>query len=71
MITIHTALHRAFPLMALSGLLLAAWGLIVTPDEIKGNAQLWRGQTQATALAQSATDQTPTSYLPETSSWSP
>ncbi|MGK5082890.1 hypothetical protein WDW37_06265 [Bdellovibrionota bacterium FG-1] len=34
MILIQTLLHRAFPLMALTGLLLAGWGLLVTPDEI-------------------------------------
>jgi hypothetical protein len=48
--TIHQFFNRAFPLMALSGLLLAAWGLIVTPDDIKGSAQvaIWgaRASTQ-------------------------
>ena len=32
-------LNRAFSLMAVTGLLLAGWGLIVTPDEIKNDAR--------------------------------
>jgi hypothetical protein len=35
---IQRLLSHLFPLMALTGLLLAGWGLIVTPDEIQGNA---------------------------------
>ena len=40
---IQSLLSRAFPFMAITGLLLAGWGLIVTPDEIKGDSQwtLW------------------------------
>jgi hypothetical protein len=51
MITIQNVLSRAFPLLALTGLLLAGWGLIVTPDEIQGNAQvgLW-GERAPAAL---------------------
>mgnify|MGYP005820240821 CR=1 FL=1 len=37
--TISQLLGKMFPLMAISGLLLAGWGLIVTPDEMKGDAQ--------------------------------
>ena len=35
MIQIQSLLNRAFPLMAITGLLLAGWGLIITPDEMK------------------------------------
>ena len=50
MITIQRLLSQAFPLLALTGLLLAGWGLIVTPDEIQGNAQvaLWGERAPAT-----------------------
>ena len=43
MIQVKRLLGRIFPLMALSGLLLAGWGLIITPDDMKGDAQgaLW------------------------------
>lgn len=43
MIQIQRLLNRAFPLMAITGLLLAGWGLIITPDEIKSDSQwaLW------------------------------
>jgi hypothetical protein len=36
MTTIQQLLNKAFSLMALSGLALAGWGLIVSPDEIQG-----------------------------------
>ena len=36
---LNRMLGHLFPVMAISGLLLAGWGLIVTPDEIKADAQ--------------------------------
>ena len=33
---------QAFPVMALAGLLLAAWGLLVTPDEFQAGQELSR-----------------------------
>ena len=35
MIHVQRFLSRMFPLMALTGLLLVGWGLIVTPDDVK------------------------------------
>ena len=61
MILIHRLLNRAFPLMAISGLLLAAWGLIVTPDDIKGSTQVALWGAKASSSHTSA----------ETVSWSP
>lgn len=57
MITIQRMLSRAFPLLALTGLLLAGWGLIVTPDEIQGNAlvTLWGERAPASLLAATPT----------------
>jgi hypothetical protein len=42
-------LGRIFPLMALSGLLLAGWGLLITQDDMKSDARvaLWGGNTSA------------------------
>jgi len=40
MTTIQQLLNKAFSLMALSGLALAGWGLIVTPDEIQGGQEI-------------------------------
>jgi hypothetical protein len=53
MIQIQRLLNHAFPLMAVAGLLLAAWGLLVTPEEIQGNAQvaLWGDSAPASSLA--------------------
>jgi hypothetical protein len=47
--TIQRMLSQAFPLMALTGLLLAGWGLIVTPEEVQGNAlvSLWGDRASA------------------------
>jgi hypothetical protein len=42
MILIQKVLSRAFPLMALSGLILAGWGLIITPDELKNGQEIAR-----------------------------
>ncbi len=36
---IHRFLNHAFPLMAISGLLLVGWALIITPEEMKSDAQ--------------------------------
>jgi hypothetical protein len=40
----NAMLGYVFPLVAVAGLLLAGWGLIVTPDEIRagGNTSLWK-----------------------------
>jgi hypothetical protein len=40
MSTIHLLLNKAFPLMAITGLLLAGWGLLITPEEIKAGHEL-------------------------------
>jgi|GEM_PF-2384263 len=37
---IETIAHNIFPLMALSGLLLAGWALIATPDNLKSGSEL-------------------------------
>jgi hypothetical protein len=39
---IQSLLNKAFPLMALAGLLLAGYGLITTPDEMKATPQFPR-----------------------------
>lgn len=39
MFLIQRLLSRMFPLMAITGLLLAGWGLIITPEDMKSNAQ--------------------------------
>jgi len=61
MILIHRLLNRAFPLMAISGLLLAAWGLIVTPDDIKGSSQvaLWGAKTSSHSTFETTTSWSP------------
>ena len=40
---IQSLLSNAFPLLALTGLLLVGWGLIVTPEDYQTNVQvaLW------------------------------
>lgn len=40
----NAILGNAFPLLAVAGLLLAGWGLIVTPDEIRagGETSFWK-----------------------------
>jgi hypothetical protein len=43
MVQVNRMLGHMFPLMALSGLLLAGWGLIVTPDEMKVDTQALLG----------------------------
>jgi hypothetical protein len=58
MMTIHRLLNRAFPFMAISGLLLAAWGLIVTPDDIKGSAQVAIWGAHATSQSLDGVDTT-------------
>ena len=44
MVLFRELLNRAFPLMAITGLLLAGWGLIITPDEMRSDSQ-WGKQT--------------------------
>jgi hypothetical protein len=40
--TIESLLNKAFPLMALTGLLLAGYGMVSTPDEMKAGQELPR-----------------------------
>ncbi|MGZ3689153.1 MAG: hypothetical protein ACXWP5_01350 [Bdellovibrionota bacterium] len=47
MALMNRLLQKAFPVMAITGLLMAGWGLIITPDEIKANA----GNDGITAMA--------------------
>lgn len=49
MIQVKRLLSSIFPLMALTGLLLAGWGLLVTQDDMKGDApgSFWGAQTTA------------------------
>ncbi len=39
---IQNLLHEAFPLMALAGLLLAGYGLLTTPDEVRTEMKFQR-----------------------------
>ena len=57
MIFMQSLLSRIFPLMAISGLLLAGWGLLVTPDDMKSNVQvaLWGAKATSSLLVDSAT----------------
>ena len=45
---IENVLNQAFTLVALSGLLLAGWGLISTPDELRAGNEIgrWNSRTQ-------------------------
>jgi hypothetical protein len=53
-------LGRMFPLMALTGLLLAGWGLIITPDDMKTDSQaaLWGANTTHVVTNDAATPNT-------------
>ncbi len=55
-IQVKRMLGRMFPLMALSGLLLAGWGLLITPDDMKSNSQeaLWGANHPAVITADAA-----------------
>jgi hypothetical protein len=45
---IRNLLSKAFPLMAITGLLLAGWGLIITPDEIQNGREIARWSLKMT-----------------------
>jgi hypothetical protein len=55
MIQVNQLLGRLFPWMALSGLLLAGWGLLITPDDMKGDPQAaWGAKAPALSLSEMA-----------------
>ena len=52
---LNAVLGHAFPLFAVAGLLLAGWGLIVTPDDIRagGDTSFWKLMKTAETSADS------------------
>lgn len=78
----QSLLNRSFSLMAFTGLILASWGLVVTPEEIQSTAAepsitlsghwgaKWGEKLGAKWSAQLAAADTPSDSVLQTS-WSP